>query len=286
MKPSPSNPDPRLPQIEGYRLTQTIALGDRTLVYQGIRLSDGQPVVLKLLGGDSPTIHDQLRLRNHYALTKNLQVPGVIQPLDLVPYGKGLVLVTLDEGYRSLRDYLTAHPLELPEFLAIALQLADILHGLYQHRIIHKDIKPSNILFNPTTHQVKLTGFELASQLPHQTPELQSPHVLEGTLAYLSPEQTGRMNRGIDYRSDFYALGVTYYELLTGQLPFQGDDALELVYCHLAKEPIPPDELRRGDTPLPAIPKTLSKIILKLMAKNAEDRYQSASGLKADLEMV
>jgi predicted ATPase/GAF domain-containing protein len=175
---------------------------------------------------------------------------------------------------------------------------ANSLAGLHQHRIIHKDIKPSNILIQPDSHQVWLTDLGLASQLPQETQELKSPGVLEGTLAYLSPEQTGRMNRGIDYRSDFYALGVTFYELLTGRLPFQSDDPLELVYCHLAKEPVPPHEVSRSQalgvrsqqsevsspSPHPAIPKVLSGIVLKLMTKNAEDRYQSALGLKADLE--
>ncbi len=108
---------------------------------------------------------------------------------------------------------------------------------------------------------------------------LMSPNVLEGTLSYLSPEQTGRMNRGIDYRTDFYSLGVTFYELLTGELPFQSNDPMELVHSHIAKQPPPLGENRRGE-----IPQVLWGIVMKLMAKNAEDRYQSALGLKFDLE--
>ncbi|WP_413201285.1 ATP-binding protein, partial [Nostoc piscinale] len=154
----------------------------------------------------------------------------------------------------------------------------DILNLLYHERIIHKDIKPSNILINPETKQVKLIDFSIASLLPRETQTLVNPNVLEGTLAYISPEQTGRMNRGIDYRTDFYSLGVTFYELLTGELPFQSQDAMELVHSHIAKtapfiHAINPD-----------IPSVISEIVKKLMAKNAEDRYQSALGLKFDLE--
>ncbi|MEG5140403.1 AAA family ATPase, partial [Microcoleus sp. A6-D4] len=145
-------------------------------------------------------------------------------------------------------------------------------------RIIHKDIKPANILINPETKQVKLIDFSIASLLPRETQTLVNPNVLEGTLAYISPEQTGRMNRGIDYRTDFYSLGVTFYELLTGVLPFPSNEPMELVHCHLAKAAPLVHEIN------PEIPPVFSEIVSKLMAKNAEDRYQSALGLKFDLE--
>jgi predicted ATPase/signal transduction histidine kinase/GAF domain-containing protein len=164
--------------------------------------------------------------------------------------------------------------------LAIAIQLANILDGLSRHRIIHKDIKPANILIHPESKQIKLIDFGIASLLPKETEEVKHPNVLEGTLGYLAPEQTGRMNRGIDYRTDFYALGVTLFELLTGQLPFQSDDSLELVHCHLAKSAPSVCEFK------PEIPTTIAQIVTKLMAKNAEDRYQSALGLKYDLEIA
>jgi serine/threonine protein kinase len=169
--------------------------------------------------------------------------------------------------------------LSLAEFLNIAIQLTDILNYLYQNRVIHKDIKLANILINPDTKQVKLIDFSISSLLPRETQEIQNPNVLEGTLAYISPEQTGRMNRGIDYRSDFYSLGVTFYELLTGQLPFISDDPMELVHCHLAKQAIPIHQI------YPEISLVLSEIVSKLMAKNAKYRYQSALGVKHDLEI-
>ncbi|MEG4210801.1 AAA family ATPase [Microcoleus sp. S13_B4] len=160
----------------------------------------------------------------------------------------------------------------------MAIQIANSLDGLYRHHVIHKDLKPANILINPASKQVKLIDFSIASLLPRQTQEIQNPNVLEGTLPYISPEQTGRMNRGIDYRTDFYSLGVTFYELLTRQLPFQSDDPIELVHCHLAKQPIPVHHVNKS------VPWAVSEIVSKLMAKNAEDRYQSAIGLKFDLE--
>ncbi|HEY9618752.1 MAG TPA: serine/threonine-protein kinase, partial [Crinalium sp.] len=219
-----------LPAIASYRITSLIHEGSKTLVYRGVRLADAQPVVLKVLKSDRPSIYDLLRFRNHYTIAKYLNVPGIVQPLSLEPHGNGFVLVMPDDQSVVLADYITSHSLRLGEVLAIAIQLATILHGLYQHRVIHKDIKPANLLIHPDTQQVKLIDFSIASLLPKETQEIKNPNILEGTLAYLSPEQTGRMNRGIDYRSDFYALGVTLFELLTGQLPFSSNDPMALIH--------------------------------------------------------
>jgi PAS domain S-box-containing protein len=283
MHQQPLNHDDRFPVIDSYRVTGIIYAGSRTLVYRGMRLTDGQSVVLKMLKRDRPLIYDLLQLQNHYIITKNLNLPGVVPPIGLETYGNGFVLVMPDEGYCSLSDYLASYTLNLAEVLAIAIQLTDILHGLYQHRVIHKDIKPANLLIEPESKRIQLIDFGIASLLPKEMEEVKHPNVLEGTLAYLAPEQTGRMNRGVDYRTDFYALGVTLFELLTGQLPFQSDDPLELVHCHIAKQPVPPHQIvgEQGSTP---IPQMVSDLVMKLMAKNAEDRYQSALGIKYDLE--
>ena len=278
---SPSDHSPGsfpIPSIEGYSICELLYTAPRTLVYRGIRKVDGQPVVLKMLRSALPNLSDLLRLRNHYTIAKNLPLAGVVRPLSLEPWGPGFVLVMPDQGLQSLATFLISQPVPVPEGLAIALQLADILHHLHHQRVIHKDLKPANILIQPATGAVKLTDFSLASLLPKETQEIQNPQVLEGTLAYIAPEQTGRMNRGIDYRSDFYAFGVTLFELLTGQLPFQARDPLELLHCHLAKLPPLAHALN------PNIPPILSELIAKLMAKNAEDRYQSALGIKHDLE--
>ncbi|MGL5058441.1 MAG: serine/threonine protein kinase, partial [Microcoleus sp.] len=221
----------------GYRIGQVIYTGTRTIVYRGQRESDNQPVVIKFPGDLYPTFSELLQFRNQYTIAKNLNIPGIIHPLSLESCGNSYALVMADDGAISLREYAKTHSLELRELLAIAVKIADILHDLHQNRIIHKDIKPANILIHPDTKQVKLIDFSIASLLPKETQEIKNPNVLEGTLAYLAPEQTGRMNRGIDYRSDFYALGVTLFELLAGQLPFESDDAMELIHCHIAKQP-------------------------------------------------
>ncbi|NEP32037.1 AAA family ATPase [Moorena sp. SIO3B2] len=283
------------PNIKGYCITDLVYHGSRTLVYRGTRNSDHTPVVLKLLNNPYPSFQELVQFRNQYTIAKNLDHPGIIQIYSLESYHNTLVLVMEDFGGISLEEYTTdslhqrritdqlEHPgmireQSLQEFLHIAIQIASILDELYRHRVIHKDIKPRNILINPTTSQVKFIDFSIASLLPKESQILTSPNCLEGTLAYLSPEQTGRMNRGIDYRSDFYATGVTFYKLLTTELPFSTTDPMELVHCHIAKQPLAPHQLN------PAIPPLLSQIISKLMAKNAEDLYQSALGLKYDLE--
>ncbi|MEG4396023.1 AAA family ATPase [Microcoleus sp. BROC3] len=271
----------------GYHINEQIYAGNRTLVYRGFRCSNGQPVAIKLLRNDFPRFNELVHFRNQYIIAKNLEIPGSVKAYSLETYHNHYALVMEDFGGISLSSYLASiaeaskEPVEgLPvnEFLPMAIQIANALDGLYRHHVIHKDLKPANILINPTSKEVKLIDFSIASLLPRETQEIQNPNVLEGTLPYISPEQTGRMNRGIDYRTDFYSLGVTFYELLTGKLPFQTDDPMDLVHCHLAKQPIPIHHLNNS------IPLGLSEIVSKLMAKNAEDRYQSAIGLKFDLE--
>ncbi|WP_096582724.1 AAA family ATPase [Tolypothrix tenuis] len=266
--------------IPGYRIREELYNGSRTIVYRAVRDSDSLSVVIKLLKNPYPSFSEMLLFRNQYTIGKNLTSPLIIQTYSLEPLQNGYMLVMEDFGGISLKDYFTKNQrvASLEEFLVLAIALCDTLDILYHERIIHKDIKPSNILINPETKQVKLIDFSIASLLPRETQTLINPNVLEGTLAYISPEQTGRMNRGIDYRTDFYSLGVTFYELLTGELPFSYHDAMELVHSHLAKIPRLIAEIR------PDIPSILSKIVSKLMAKNAEDRYQSALGLKFDLE--
>ncbi|MDJ0674067.1 MAG: trifunctional serine/threonine-protein kinase/ATP-binding protein/sensor histidine kinase [Calothrix sp. MO_167.B42] len=263
-------------KITGYSLTEQLYAGSRTVVYRAVRSWDQQPVVIKLLNQEYPSFNELLQFRNQYAIAKTLNLPGIIQTYNLETYGNSYALVMEDFGGISLREYMQAHAINIREFLAIGLQLTDILHSLYQNRVIHKDIKPANILIHPETKQIKLIDFSIASLLPKETQSIKNPHVLEGTLAYISPEQTGRMNRGIDYRSDFYSLGVTFYQLLTGELPFISNDPMELLHCHIAKQP----EVINHQ----GIPSVICEIIIKLMAKNAEDRYQSALGLKNDLE--
>ncbi|WP_172191617.1 ATP-binding protein, partial [Microcoleus asticus] len=262
--------------ISGYHLGEQLYCGSRTLVYRAIRETDRLPVVIKLLNRDYPSFSELLQFRNQYTIAKNLRLPGVVEPYNLESYRHSYAIVMEDFGGISLRDYAQERSLTLAEILEIAIQITDILNELYRHRVIHKDIKPANVLIHPETKQVKLIDFSIASLLPRETQEIHNPNVLEGTLAYISPEQTGRMNRGIDYRTDFYSLGATFYELLTGKLPFECDDPMELIHCHIAKQP---PSINSKE-----IPQVLSDMVMKLMAKNAEKRYQSALGLKHDLE--
>ncbi|MDB9512030.1 AAA family ATPase [Kamptonema animale CS-326] len=267
-------------QVPNYQIIETVYAGSRTLVYRAVRTSDRLPVIIKLLKNSYPSFSELVQFRNQYTIVKNLNSPLIVQTYSLEPYQNGYALVMEDFGGISLKEWAVKNKnvLSLREFFQIAITLCTALDILYRDRIIHKDIKPSNILINPETKQVKLIDFSIASLLPRETQTLINPNVLEGTLAYLSPEQTGRMNRGIDYRTDFYSLGVSFYELLTGKLPFESNDPMELVHCHIAKSSPLLKEINSE------IPPVLSEIVTKLMAKNAENRYQSALGIKYDLE--
>ncbi len=255
-----------------------------SLVYRGIRVQDDLTIVIKMLKQDYPSPQELTRYRQEYEITRSLNLKGVVKAYSQQDYQRTLVIILEDFGGESLEQWMRQRPesfcpMSLSTFLHLAIALTDILGRIHAANIIHKDINPGNIVFDPDTGIVKIIDFGIATQFNRTNPTFKSPHGLEGTLAYLSPEQTGRMNRLLDYRTDFYSLGVTFYELLTGHLPFPTTDILELVHCHIAKQPIAPHELKE------TIPKAVSDIILKLMAKNAEDRYQSASGIKADLEM-
>lgn len=268
--------------ISGYRITEEIYCGGKTLVYRGVREQDKKPVVIKLMRNEYPTFNEIAQFRNQYTITKNLEIAGIIKPVSLENYRNGYALIMEDFGGISLQDWVQQNKskdeyrLTLREFFPIAVAIVSILEELHRDRIIHKDIKPANILIHPSTLEIKLIDFSIATLLPREIQQFTNPNVLEGTLAYISPEQTGRMNRGIDYRSDFYSLGVTFYELLSGHLPFNSIDSMELVYSHIAKQP----PILGTEQNIPPI---LADIVMKLMAKNAEDRYQSAYGIKHDL---
>jgi PAS domain S-box-containing protein len=254
-----------------------------SLVYRGIRVRDNLALVVKMLKQDYPSAQELTRYRQEYEITRSLTLEGVVKAYSQQDYQRTLVILLEDFGGESLERWMHERPdfcpMPLSTFLRLAINLADILGRIHAANVIHKDINPGNIILNRETGVVKIIDFGIATRFNRTNPTFKSPHVLEGTLAYLSPEQTGRMNRWLDYRTDFYSLGVTFYELLTGHLPFPTRDILELVHCHIAKSPVPPDELNA------TIPKAVSEIILKLMAKNTEDRYQSAWGIKADLEL-
>ncbi|WP_334407786.1 trifunctional serine/threonine-protein kinase/ATP-binding protein/sensor histidine kinase [Bradyrhizobium sp. AZCC 2289] len=216
------------------------------------------------------------RLENEYALKAELDAEWAARPVALTHHNGRMTLVLEDPGGTPV-DRLLGQPLDVSHFLRIAISLAGALCRVHERGLIHKDIKPANILVDAASGGVWLTGFGIASRLPreHQAPA--PPEVIAGTLAYMAPEQTGRMNRSVDSRSDLYALGVTFYEMLTGTLPFTAADPMEWVHCHIARQPMPPDERVAG------VPEPLSAIVMKLLAKTGEERYQTAAGVEADL---
>ncbi|MCT7982647.1 AAA family ATPase [Laspinema sp. A4] len=259
--------------LKGYTIIEKIYEGVNTIVYRAQRELDDQRVILKLLKAEYPTPEELAKLHHEYEITRNLNSSGIIKvyALETFEYNQ-LALVLEDMGGVSLKHYLTGIRLNLKEFLQIAIQLAEILGEIHNAHIIHRDLHPLNIIIQGKTQQVKITDFSISI-----VQKAVNPGAIEGTLPYMSPEQTGRMHRELDYRSDFYSLGVTFYEMLLGELPFQGTDPMEIVHAHLAKNPRPLTEVK------PEIPRAVSNIVMKLLAKNPEDRYQSAYGLKGDL---
>ncbi|HEY9611928.1 ATP-binding protein, partial [Allocoleopsis sp.] len=262
----------------GYQILGQIYESPNSIVYRGIRDEDSQAVILKLLREEYPTPAEIIRYKQEYKITHSLNLEGVVKAYSLEEYQKTLVITFEDFGGESLKILMNKKKFTLQEFLLLAIKVTEILDEIHGSNIIHKDINPSNIVLNPTTGQLKLIDFGISTILSRENHTIKNPNILEGTLAYISPEQTGRMNRLLDYRTDFYSLGASFYELLTHQLPFDATDAMELVHCHIAKQPTPPHQVN------PEIPTAISEIVMKLLAKTAEERYQSAWGIKADLE--
>jgi serine/threonine protein kinase len=240
-------------------------------------LGDGlAPILLVAAAGEFPSRESVQRLEHEFALRAELDAEWAARPVELIGRDVRQVLVLEDNGGEPL-DRLLGRPLDVATFLRIAIPLAASLSRVHARGLIHKDVKPANILVDAATGDVRLTGFGIASRLPRERQAPAAPEVIAGTLAYMAPEQTGRMNRSVDSRSDLYSLGVTFYEMLTGELPFVATDPMEWVHCHIARQPPAPDARVAG------IPPPLATIVLKLLAKTAEARYQTAVGLAFDL---
>jgi predicted ATPase/serine phosphatase RsbU (regulator of sigma subunit)/tRNA A-37 threonylcarbamoyl transferase component Bud32 len=270
-----------LNDIASYRVNKTLYSSIKSIIYLAVRVSDARQVVIKILNDEYPNHQQIARFLHEYDIHKKLNgIEGVanVYGLELCGHHQALVLEYISGGELSL--FLNKNNDNFIElFFKTAIQIAQALGEIHQHHIIHKDIKPKNILWQPETETIKIIDFSIASELSLEK-QSQSTQLLTGSLPYLSPEQTGRMNRSVDYRSDFYSLGVTFYKLLSGELPFDADeeDPMAWIHCHIARQP---KHLVIQES---AIASALSAIIHKLMAKNAEDRYQSAFGLKNDLE--
>ena len=266
-------------RLSGYSTIEEIYSGKSTIIYRAVEEKTGKKVVLKLLKKDFPTNQEIENFEYEFNISKELlDIEGVLKNYDIVSFMNTKIIIMEDFGGISLDKVFKEKKLDLKLFLIIAIKIVSTLGEIHKKHIIHKDIKPQNILLNPDTKEVKIIDFSISTKLSKEQQEIKNPENLEGTLSYISPEQTGRMNRSIDYRSDFYSLGITFYELLTQTPAFIVNSAMELVHSQIAKMPTPPDEINND------IPPVLSKMIMKLMSKNAEDRYQSSYGLKLDLE--
>ena len=262
--------------ISGYQIDEQIHQSVRTMVFRG-RRGKGTPVVIKVPQNPRPSAAELAGLRAEYDIGKSIEHRGVVRTLALERADHRLALVLEDFGGQPLARSMAGEALEVPRFLELALPLCEAVAELHRRDITHKDINPANIIHNPQSGEIKIADLSIASVLRREGLRRTTPQLL-GTLRYMAPEQTGRVNRTIDYRADFYSLGATFYEMLTGQPPFATEDAAELLHSHIARTPESPSAIN------PKVPAALSAVVLKLLAKTPEDRYQSASGLLADLQ--
>ncbi len=259
-----------------YTLTATLHETDRILIYRALRDLDRLPVVLKVLTPQHRP-RDMERLRHEYEITRAPEAPACAPvPLALLTFQGMLALVMKDVGANSL-DRQLGSPMEVGTFLLLAIRIAAAVADIHRRHLVHRDLKPQNILCHPQTEEVWITGFGIATPIPCTREPAGAGRMIEGSLPYMAPEQTGRMNRTVDQRTDLYSIGITFYEMLTGRLPFQAADPMEWVHCHIAGTFFPVAQV------LPAVPTAVSDIVARLLSKEAADRYQSARGLESDL---
>ncbi len=267
--------------IPGYFDLEKLSESNQHVVYRAMRETDHREVAIKTLIDQYPKKEDLAGIRREYQLLEKLPLEGIIKAYGLTPYGQGNWAIVMEKFGIPLSGFLAGcenNRLTLKQFFPIALQLVKVVGNLHEKKIIHKDLTPANILVNPATLEIRLIDFSSSTELTREHQDITLAKRIVGSLPYMSPEQTGRMNRDIDYRTDYYSLGISFYQLLTGRLPFTADDPLEWVHCHISRQAIPADKINR------AIPKVLAGVIAKLISKNAEDRYQSSYGIAADLE--
>ncbi len=258
-----------------FKIKNSIYQSKNTVIYRAVKIDDHRPVVLKQLKRTDPTAEELGRFRREFNIANRFNHDGIIRVFDLIRYENTMVIVMEDFGAESLQR-LWRTDMEIHEKLSIALRCAEYLDQIHSKNIIHLDINPSNIVWCPQLDLLKFIDFGISTELREKY-ELKNPTLMEGTLPYISPEQTGRMNRSVDYRADLYSFGVTLYELFTGKLPFNESDPLKLIHAHIALSPKSPSAID------PTIPSAISEIILKLLLKEPQYRYQSAQGLKYDL---
>ncbi len=267
-------------QFQGYSVDGIVDSSDSTIVYRA-RSGDGdEKIIIKVTAKEYPSESELSRYRHEYEVLKSVSIDGVVDIVDLKSSNKGLALFFKDFGGTSLSTLIKTDTFPLMEKLSIMRKVTDIVGRIHENKIIHKDINPSNIIYNRKDSILKIIDFGIADKLTSSQDASISSSSFEGTLAYMAPEQTGRINRKTDYRSDLYSLGATFYEILTGNPPFVSDDPMEFIHSHIAKTPIPPVKFNED------IPDVVSAIVMKLLSKDPEDRYQSAAGLSLDFQNV
>ncbi|MBU0991790.1 MAG: diguanylate cyclase [Proteobacteria bacterium] len=265
-------------KIKNYEVIERVAETRGSLVYRARKDGEKSTVIIKVLKAKYPSLSDIARFKQEYEIIRSFEFDGVIKTFEILQDSDDFALVLEDFEGISIKEFLCRRQFDIPLFLEVGITLCETLGHIHAKEIFHKDINPRNILINQTTETVKITGFGISTILTHENDEIYHPDVIEGTIAYISPEQTGRMNRSVDYRTDYYSLGVTFYEMLTGSVPFMSKDPMEIIHSHIAVNPIPPAERN------PDIPKVVSDIIVRLLLKTPEERYQNAYGLMADLK--
>ena len=263
--------------ISGYTIVECINEGSKNIIYRAIRNDNNTPIIIKRPVSEYPDLSVISMLKHEYEINNIINSNKIVKIYGMELVNNIPILFEEDFGGTSLQKILKNRNLKIVEFLNIANKITEALNNIHECNIVHNDINPSNIIVNLETNTVKITGFGLAAMFSKQS-QCVLDNSFGGTLSYISPEQTGRMKCSIDYRSDLYSLGVSFYEMLTGILPFQASDEIGLIHSHLAIIPEAPNKLNA------LIPRILSDIIMKLMEKNTENRYQSAPGLKHDLE--
>ena len=267
-------------KILEYQILEKIDETRRSIVYRVKKENDDNSYIIKLLKPktSAPTAAEIATIKQEYETLRKIAPDSVIKTYDVVNYENSIAIIFEDFGGKSLKNIIRRKRLDLHAFLKIAIKISGILGELHRLNVIHYDIKPANILINENNEVIKLTDFGISRILTREHNEIYDPVFIEGTLVYISPEQTGRMNRSVDYRSDLYSLGITFYEILTGFVPFRSSDPMDIIHSHIARQPVPPSKRDAS------IPKIVSDIVMKLLSKNSEDRYQNSFGLKADLE--